>query len=1245
MIAKTHHTALIALLGGVSTLSAAPITWGPATNVSTVVEVSNTGTTVEAINASHSGVTNTLSLNGVTFVSNVNLLDNDHAGDLFSGDTGDADYNQFLSNFDLGGGTNLVSLTVADGLLTNGNDYQIQVWYVDTSKTRTTPFGDGESPNHTVDVVGGPDGQFAIGTFTAVGTSQTLTLESPGFSNAHITGYQIRSVAGGPPPAFVTPVLDLSGRDVLGLGGGESGGYFASPKSFGPTTDFSLNDVAYTQGGLSGTFDVTFSVTSTMNGIKRGGKGGFGTADSSGGSSLIDIGESISIDSLAISDLQGGLAGTSIVDPEIVAVYLGNETAGDGATINGVAATGAGGGNTIGDMRNDITPASSAVILGTGTGDGYSINGIAIQFGGSPVAPSPTLSTVATSPVSAPFTVDLAFTEDVTGLEESDFLITNGTVTAASLSGSGDTYSIEITPVANGDVEVTLPADSVDDLDGDNAQNTASNTLSLFYLAPGSDYPGVTLSTASPTVSAAYTVDVIFDEAVTGLVDSDFDVTNGTASGLFGSGATYSVLITPAVDGDVTVLLPAEVVTDTDGDNLQNTVSNSLVTTASLPDVPTVQLFGILSSASPSFDIYISFSEEITGLTDSDFEVVNGSVSGTVSTSASNHDSHFDAIQGRHYKATITAASPGPVAITLPAGVVTDTDGDNNTNLLSNTYTTQCTTDFGDKWIIDDQADWTAATGSTSNMTLTANGMVEPTANTAQFSSNAINFPVKRQATFLTLEQSPVWDNWTDAGDIRPSGAGDAPILVSVSNDNYYFLGRSNSVYHAWHSTDMVNWTARGAVTSGTGGRWTTSAEYKDGEFYIYSDDPNDHNPRLFKDSNLDDGVPGTDMGLAFVKDASGSDTAVIRSDETGLFHLISEDWTPLKASSHAWDSPLANHTSSPDGFNGFTAHEHQPPIDLRTTPTGTISSYDHPHIDWDPTYEIHSPEQDAFGDWTAIKIGSRYYLFADYDPAGQSIRLAKFTSGSIYEEFDLLGQVETHDGHPDPTCGFAEGQFYLITQQSTDWVSPGPWVDGVEARAGVDTDGDTVIDQWTTWQTVGESYDHKAGYVRVVEKTPAQLDLSSLAPGYNFEFEFRIDDTVVSGTSPIMDRAEFSFEPDHFQQWANAEGTPATASGDHNSNAIPNLVEFALGQSSLPERLPNGSMSVTTTKDALDDGYSVDLEFSATLLPGSWETATLATIGVKLLSTTTLPNGDEEAAYEIIAPNGTHVFWRIAVQ
>lgn len=658
------------------------------------------------------------------------------------------------------------------------------------------------------------------------------------------------------------------------------------------------------------------------------------------------------------------------------------------------------------------------------------------------------------------------------------------------------------------------------------------------------------------------------------------------------------------------------------------------------PADPAVTLFGSNTTSAKTNTVYLTFSEEVTGLEASDFAVVNGSVTEVRSTgrTRSKAGNSYEPSR-RHYSALVTANAPGTVQVTLPAGAVNRIQSPNSPNSASNVFSFACNGDFNGPWIVDEASHWTQATGAASHLLLSG-GLARPTANSATFSSIVRTFPNKRKAAKLAFKQSPVWDNWVPLGyNIRSSIGTDAPVLVPAGPDNYYILALKDSVYQAWHSTDMVNWTLKGPVVSGAQGRWVTSAEYKDGQFHIYSDHFNDHTSNLFVDNDLGDGVPGTFIGPVLSRSGSGSDLAAFRDNSDGLFHLIYEDWSPINARENSWDSPLAGHTSSPDGRNGFSADEHQPPVDRRTTPTGTFGSYDHPHVSFDPTYEIHTPAQDAYGDWTAIKVGEQYYLFGDYDPHGEPIRLARFTGKSIYGEFELVGSTDT-GGHPDPTVGFAEGRFYLITQANS-FQSPGPWVDGVEARAGVDVDGNGSIDTWTSWQTVRERYDYTPGFIRVVSLTPAALDLSGLPPGFGFQFEFRLDDTVVANVSPVMDRVEMSFAPSNFEQWSKQNGAAVEAGGDHNGNQIPNLVEFALGQASPPARQPDGTLVLTAAHEALADGYTVGLRFSHDLK--SWTLASPATTGVKLLRTTTHENGDQEMVFDL--PSGSQrLFWQIVV-
>ncbi len=133
------------------------------------------------------------------------------------------------------------------------------------------------------------------------------------------------------------------------------------------------------------------------------------------------------------------------------------------------------------------------------------------------------------------------------------------------------------------------------------------------------------------------------------------------------------------------------------------------------------------------------------------------------------------------------------------------------------------------------------------------------------------------------------------------------------------------------------------------------------------------------------------------------------------------------------------------------------------------------------------------------------------------------FTSPSLDEQFTWCDHIGK--GHPDPDIAFAEGQFYLATQQDTDYVSPGPWVETVEARVGVDTSHDGKIDQWGEWKEVKESYDYLPGFSKQVQKTPARLDLSGLPEGYGFQIELKITDSTDNKSKPMIKSLELSFE------------------------------------------------------------------------------------------------------------------------
>lgn len=89
--------------------------------------------------------------------------------------------------------------------------------------------------------------------------------------------------------------------------------------------------------------------------------------------------------------------------------------------------------------------------------------------------------------------------------------------------------------------------------------------------------PEFTLSSSSPLESGPFRVRLDSSQSVTGLDLSDFAVTNGSASGLTGGGTEYSVLITPAAGGIVTVQVPAGAASNSNA--VLSKVSNTLQVT------------------------------------------------------------------------------------------------------------------------------------------------------------------------------------------------------------------------------------------------------------------------------------------------------------------------------------------------------------------------------------------------------------------------------------------------------------------------------------------------------------------------------------------------------------------------------------------------------------------------------------------------------------------------------------------
>ena len=101
------------------------------------------------------------------------------------------------------------------------------------------------------------------------------------------------------------------------------------------------------------------------------------------------------------------------------------------------------------------------------------------------MAPTVTITSDASEPVSGPFSVTITFSEPVTGFELADLVVGNGS--ASELQGSEATYMATVTPTASGAVTVDIAAGAAED--GAGNPSAAADQFSI------------TVDTGAPTVT------------------------------------------------------------------------------------------------------------------------------------------------------------------------------------------------------------------------------------------------------------------------------------------------------------------------------------------------------------------------------------------------------------------------------------------------------------------------------------------------------------------------------------------------------------------------------------------------------------------------------------------------------------------------------------------------------------------------------------------------------------------------
>ena len=294
-------------------------------------------------------------------------------------------------------------------------------------------------------------------------------------------------------------------------------------------------------------------------------------------------------------------------------------------------------------------------------------------------ATAPTVSSFTATTVSptANTTLEyaLSFSEEVTGLSADDFTVSGWSVSVTSGSGSGP-YVINLTrtTASDGSVSLVLGSSAVTDTAG----NTLSSTL-LSRTAGVISYDGTAPTTPTITLNSSACSELRNTSATATFSASD------ASSGIAGyryttdgsvpnSSSTAGNSVTISSQGSTTVKVKAI-------DNVGNLSS----TASCVIDIDYVVPLGIWSSqpSTPtsltSLSYTLTFDENVTGLSSSDFSVSGTATSCSVSVSGS----------GSTYSVTLASCSQGTIQITLLANSVTDAYG--NAGPAANASATQVT--------------------------------------------------------------------------------------------------------------------------------------------------------------------------------------------------------------------------------------------------------------------------------------------------------------------------------------------------------------------------------------------------------------------------------------------------------------------------------------------------------------------------------------------------------------------------
>ena len=614
--------------------------------------------TLSAVSSSDGGITWTATFTptvGVNDSSNVITLANTGVTDV-AGNTGSGTTNS--GNYTIDTVLPTATIAVADTELLLGETSLVTITFSEAVSGFSN--ADLSIANGTLSIVSSSDGGITwTATFTPTNaitdTSNVITLDNSGVQNGSgnagsgttdSNNYAIDTVRPTANIVVVDDTLAIGETSLVTITFSEAVSGFTNADL--TVANGTLSNVSSSDGGITwtATFTPSSSINDTTNLITLNntgvsdlaGNAGSGTTDSN--NYAIDTLRPTATIVLADTTLSAGETSlVTITFSEAVSGFSSVDLSVPNGTLSAVSSSD--GGITwtatftptvdVNDTTNLITLDNAGVsdLAGNaGTGTTNSAN-----FTIDTVLPTATI-VVADSALSVGETtlVTITFSEAVSGFSNADLSIANGTLSAVSSSDGGITWTATFTPTAditNANNLITLDNSGVQNISG----NAGSGTTDSNNYAIDTVRPTATIVVADTALAVGETsvVTITFSEAVTGFSLADLTVSNGTLSNLSTSdNITYTATFTPTVgvtDTSNLITLDNSGVIDGAGNVGSGTTDSNNYAVDSQRPTATIVMADSTLIAGETTQVTITFSEAVSGFTNADLSVPNGTLS------------------------------------------------------------------------------------------------------------------------------------------------------------------------------------------------------------------------------------------------------------------------------------------------------------------------------------------------------------------------------------------------------------------------------------------------------------------------------------------------------------------------------------------------------------------------------------------------------------------------------------------